>query len=159
MSGRLWIDVDEHHVHELETGASRRLLQLEDVDLGAFSPSSTTSMLRVGLHVRQNVVIAVGLGVVVAVDAFLIASATPPAARPWRFVMNEMSSRAKTFVGSAIASASEFPILRRGSPVLPRDGSRDELEDVLIDVELGQRDRGHAYWRDRKKADQLESCV
>ena len=28
--------------------------------------------------------------------------------------MNAMSSRAKTFVGSAIASASEFPILRTG---------------------------------------------
>ena len=28
--------------------------------------------------------------------------------------MNEMSSSANTFVGSAIASASEFPILRTG---------------------------------------------
>ena len=46
--------------------------------------------------------------------AFLIAVCDATSGNTCRFVMNEMSSRANTFVGSAMARASELPIFRTG---------------------------------------------
>ena len=73
VGGALLDRVDEHHVHELDDGRFvGRLLQLEDVDLGAFfAVLDDLDVREVGLHVRQDVGDRVGLGVVVAVDGLL----------------------------------------------------------------------------------------
>ena len=73
VGGALLDRVDEHHVHELDDRRFvGRLLQLEDVDLGAFfAVLDDLDVREVGLHVRQDVGDRVGPGVVVAVDGLL----------------------------------------------------------------------------------------
>src|SRR5437867_5928764 len=157
VGGALLDGVDQHHVDQFhDRRFVGRLLQLEDVDLGAFlAVLHDLDVAEVGLHVRQDAGDGLGLGLVVAVDRL-------PDGRLRRHQRQDLEIRHE----GDVVQGEDVRRIRHGERqrvphlpdrdhlVLPRDGRRHELQHVGLDVELGQRDRRHAVLP-REESDQL----
>ena len=152
-----WIASTSTMLTSFTTGASSAdSFSSKTSTLAPSSPSSTTSTLdEVRLHVRQDAGDGLGLRLVVPVDRLLDRGLRGDQRQDLQVrherdvVQGEHVGRIGHREGERVAHPPD-----RDHLVLPRDGRRHELQDVRIDVELAERDRGDAVLS-RQESDEL----